>query len=200
MKKILFALFVSFVLCFARCPGLTAFAAGDNVGETIGYVTDIRGDVVHVTGEPLTESGFEAAAVRIGNAPVYDLRTGERVSKREIFRDTDVRIAYFVPESGPLQMPLSAVVVWLNWNEDDAAVFTVRVSENIYVGADSTVFLCADGKYRVELTPDTVIYDPLNGLISHREVTPGMEFFVWVDILTASTPALIYPDKVVVVR
>ncbi|MCL2197890.1 MAG: hypothetical protein FWB80_03100 [Defluviitaleaceae bacterium] len=195
MKK-----FIMAALVFIFFLNLTAYAYGDNVGETIGYVIDIEDDVVHFMGEPLTPRGFSNARVSIGGAPVYDLRTGFRVSAEEIMVDDDIRIAYYVPlsQSGKLE-PFPAVVAWLNWDCDSAAVFTVTVSDNISSSEESTVFLCSNGKYRVAITPDTVILDPYSGQLTPADIHPGMEFFVWVDILTASTPALIYPEKVVLV-
>ena len=187
MKKI-FAMFL--VLAF---PCVTVFAADDNVGETLGYVAEIYGDVIHIVGEPLTDGAFCEVLVRVGDAPVYDLRTGFRVCASEIRKDMDARVAYFLDDEP------GAVVVWLNWDYDDAAVFTVTASENITVGAEGTVFLCAGGRYRVALFPDTIILCPHHGPLSHCDVAPGMEFFVWVDMITASTPASVYPDKVVLV-
>jgi hypothetical protein len=186
MKKIFFTLIF--------CVGLTVFAYADNVGETIGYVIDIYEDVIFISGEPLG-NGFPNALVKIGDAPIYDLRTGTRAFADEIEIDMDVRAIYNVYEE-----PFDALVVWLNWDDDDAAVFTVTASENITASADGMVFLSTEGKYRVALTHDTIILDPYQGLLSPADVVPGMEFFVWVDMITASTPALVYPDKVVVVH
>ena len=162
--------------------------------ETIGYVMSIHGDIVRVIGEPLDSDGFSDVVVSIGNAPVYDLRTGFRVLPQSIRENTDIRVAYRTGEAEPFP----AIVAWLNWNDDDAAVFTVTVSENINTGED-TIFLCADEKYRVVLTPKTIINDPFHGLLSPQDIVPGTELFVWVDMITASAPALVYPEKVVVV-
>ncbi|MCL1863851.1 MAG: hypothetical protein FWF78_09830 [Defluviitaleaceae bacterium] len=187
-------------ILFTVFAHLTAYAHGDNVGETIGYVIDIEGDVVHFVGEPVTPRGFSNARVSIGGAPVYDLRTGYRVSVDDIMVDDDIRIAYHVPlsQSGKLE-PYPAVVAWLNWDCDTAAVFTVVVSDNISSSEESTVFLCENERYRVAITPDTIIQDQYSGRLTPADIHPGMEFFVWVDVLTASTPALVYPHKVVVV-
>jgi hypothetical protein len=202
MKKWIITLCVASFIAFPGAAAhLTVSAANDNVGETIGYVVEFNGDIVHVVGEPLDESGFSGAFVQLGNAPVYDLRTGFRVPAEAIQKDMDIRMAYRVPQganSGSTE-PFHAIVAWLNWNEDDAAVFTVEVSENSSYGIEGLVFLSADGKYRIVLTPETLIIDPHYGILSPSEISAGMEFFVWVDILTASTPALVYPEKVVVV-
>ncbi|MCL1842887.1 MAG: hypothetical protein FWF79_03670 [Defluviitaleaceae bacterium] len=185
------------VICFIVSPNLTVFAVGDNVGETIGFAEDIFDDAVRVVGEPLTASGYSSAYVSIGNAPVYDLLTGLRVDASEIYRGTEIRVAYDTRRGVE---PFPAIVVWLNWGYEDAAVFTVVVSDNIRGDGDSTVFLCADEKYRVSLDSDTIIFDPHLGFLSHDNIRPGMEFFVWVDMITASTPALVFPEKVVVVH
>ncbi|MCL1884175.1 MAG: hypothetical protein FWF81_10560 [Defluviitaleaceae bacterium] len=182
------------ILIVAFC-GLTVFAYGDSVGETIGYVREIDGDVVHIVGEPLTENGFPDVFVKIGSAPIYDLLTGFRVYAEDILNDMDIRMAYRVQKTEPFH----AMVVWLNWDDDDAAVFTVTVSDNINNNADGVAFLCANSRYRVELTHDTLIIDPLYGEISPKDIFAGMELFIWVDMITASTPALVYPNKVVVV-
>jgi hypothetical protein len=187
-----------FALLILICAfwNLTAFAYGDNVGETIGFVADFYGDTVYIAGEPLNAHGLKDVYVCVGDAPVYDLTTGFRAFASEIEIGTDIRAAYFAEGAEPF----GALIVWLNWDNDDAAGFTVVVSENINFAADGTVFLSADGKYRVAVSPNTLIIDPHTGLLSPEEITPGMEFFVWVDMITASTPALVYPDKVVLVR
>jgi len=193
MKKNVIAFFAFIIVALSS---LTVFADGDNVGETIGYVMEINGDIVHIAGESLTENGFSDVLISVGNAPVYDLISGFRVYVEDIEQDMGIRTAYYAGSAEPFP----AVVVWLNWNDDDAAVFTVVVSENINSGADGMVFLSTDGKYRVAITPDTIILDPYYGLLLPEDIVPGMEFFVWVDMITASTPALVYPDKVVVVH
>jgi len=192
MKKLLVV-----VLSIFLSVNLTVLVLGANVDEIIGYVMDIHDDIVHVVGEPFADDGLQGALVRIGEAPVYDLRTGLRVPAQSIRKDMDIRIAYNVQQTSD---PFPAVVVWLNWDDDDAAVFTVEVSENITHGNEGFVFLSADGKYRVVLTPETTILDHNNKNLPVSEITSGMEFFVWVDMITASTPALVYPEKVVVVR
>lgn len=192
MKKPFFMLCA---FCFTIVQCLTVIGVGGNVGEIIGYVTDIYGDIVHIVGEPPDNDEILQAQIQIGNAPVYDLRTGFRVPASEITTDMDIRVVF-----GSSEEPLSAKVVWLNWDDEDAAVFTVVASDNINFSADGAVFLSADGKYRVALTPETEILHPIHGWISPTQITPGTEFFVWVDMITASTPALVFPDKVVVVQ
>ena len=171
-----------------------------NIGETIGFVQDIKGDVVHIIGDALTDYGLRDAFVAIGDAPVYDLLTGKRACATQIEQNMDIRMAYRVANTSGRNEPFSAIAVWLNWGYDDAAVFTVAVSENINFDANGTVFLCTDGKYRIVIDAETMVYDPISGLLSPLDIVPGMEFFVWVDMITASTPALVYPDKIVVVR
>lgn len=191
MKKFFFAAVLA-----AAVACLTAFADGDNVGETIGFVADAHGDVLHVVGEPLNERGLWSALVRLNDAPVYDLRTGTRLRTGAIEPGTDVRVAYDLRGDEPL----CAVVVWLNWSDDDAAAFTVVVGDNIFSNDEGTVFLCANEKYRVSVSSGTTIIDPERGHLFPSDIVPGMEFFVWTDMVTASSPALVYPDKVVVVR
>ena len=197
------ALLCAALLCASAFPPPPAFAYAEEpviIGETIGYVTQVHGDVLHVVGEPLTNSGFESVRVRIGDAPVYDLRTGFKASRHVITKNTNLRIAYIVPPQADTAAPLEAVVLWLNWNEADAAVFTVIASENFRNDTEGTVFLCSDGKYCISLAPDTEILDSRGNRLSHANITQGMEFFIWVDMITASSPALVFPHKVVQVE
>ena len=189
MKKILFT-----ICFFVIFPGLTTFAYNDSVEEIVGFVADIDGDIIHIMGEPLTSNGLYEAYIFLDNAPIYDLRTGLRVPAENIKKDMDIRAAYQINEDF-----INAVVIWLNWDFDDAAVFTVTVSENINNCTDGVVFLSTDGRYRVSLTTETIIQDPGHGFIYPEDILPGMELFVWVDTVTASTPALVFPDKVVLV-
>ena len=192
MKTCIFAIIAAL---FLALQGLTVFGNPDNVGETIGFVMELSGDVLHVVGEPLNERGFSSVLVCVYDAPVYDLRTGFLVGAHAITEDSDVRVAYDLWGDEPH----SAVVVWLNWSCVDAAAFTVIVGENIVSGEDAAIFLCANEKYRVAVTAETTIYDPRRGHLSPADIVPGMEFFVWTDMITASSPALVYPEKIVVV-
>ena len=193
MKKIL-PLLLCLVLTF---PILTAGGIdGSKIGETIGYAAEFDGSRLRIIGEPLTDSGLEDVVIYVGAAPIYDLLTGFPADIGAINEDMSVRAVYSV---GGYE-PFDALAVWLNWDYDDAAVFTVMVSGSISYGEDHCIFLCSDGKFRVTLAPDTVIIDPYYGFLSPGDVKPGQEFFIWVDMVTASTPALVYPDQVVLVR
>ncbi|MCL2355824.1 MAG: hypothetical protein FWC70_01535 [Defluviitaleaceae bacterium] len=192
MKTWIFALFAAILIAGA---GLTVYARSDNVGETIGFIMEMSGDVLHVVGEPLSESGFASVLVSAGNAPIYDLTTGFRVSANALREGIDVRAAYSLRGDEPL----SSVVLWLNWSDENAAAFTVTVGENIVTGDDSAVFLCENERYRVAITADTTIIHPRHGRLSPADIVPGMEFFIWTDMITASSPASVYPEKVVVV-
>jgi len=191
MPKLLLALCTIF---YATIYLTTATANGmyilEEVSETIGYVQSLEKNILHVVGEPLTVNGYASVAVDISHAPIYDLRTGFLVDQSHITKNMGVRVAYEHD---------NAIVVWLNEDYEDAAVFTAEVSENIMHYDDYSVFLSADGKYRISLTQDTIILDPLYGELLPSEIIPGMEFFIWVDMITASSPSLVYPDKVVVV-
>lgn len=189
MKKLIAMLTVLFL--FSSMPVLA-----EAIGETAGYVADIHGNLVHVAGEPLTPTGRESVIVNINNAPIYNLISGFRAGIEDIAPGMEIRVAY---RTSAKTEPFPAVVAWLNWDHPNAAVFTVTVSENIYRDAGGTVFLSADGKYRVSLSSDTIMQCPYYGSLSHHEIRPGMEFFIWVDMITASTPALVYPDKIVLV-
>ena len=189
MGKIFFTLLL-FVL-----PLLTAAAYNPaDVGETIGEVAAIDGVYLRVTGEPLTPAGKHDVIVNIQDAPIYDLLTGFPADIADIEPDMSIRIAYTQAGSEAV-----AIAVWLNCDYEDSAVFTVVVSDNIQYGDDCAVFLSADGKYRVTLSRKTSIIDPYAGELSPRDIVPGMELFIWVDMITASSPSLVYPSKVVLI-
>ena len=190
-----------FVLALSLIPHLTVKAAGVNlepeiIDETIGTVEDFAMGCLYIIGEALTVGGLDSAIIELGDAPIYDLLTGLPISACCIKVGTDIRVAYIRQPD----MPAQAITVWLNPNHEDAAVFTTIVSENIQYGLDYCVFLSADGRYRITLTADTYILDPGYGLITTQDILPGQEFFVWVDMITASSPALVFPDKVVLIE
>ena len=186
---------VSLIFC------LTAYAVGDilseAIEETIGYVIFAGGGEVFISGEVITGGGLPEVSLLLGDAPVYDLLTGLPLCESDIKPGMGIRAAYFMPCEDGLA---PAVAVWMNWDYDEAAVFTVVVSENIRHGFDGAVFLSADGKYRVALTPETVILDYNHKKLIPADILPGMEFFVWVDMITASNPSLVYPEKIVVIE
>ena len=192
MKRI--GLCLTIVAALAFFQNLTVLAAGDNVNETIGVVVSMEGDTLGIIGEAITDGGFSEIIISVGDAPFFDLLTGLPMTIRDIVPNMGIRVAYGEAQNG---LPAPAVAIWANWDYDDAAVFTVLVSENIHRGADGVVFLSSDGKYRVALTQETQILDYRHNPLTPADIAPGMEFFVWVDMITASTPALVYPDKVV---
>jgi len=194
MKKVVLCLMIFTAL--AVFQSTTVLATNDSIHETIGYVVSLEDDVMYISGEPLTMGGMPDVTVKVGNAPIYDLLTGLPMPFSSITPEMSVRVAYGQTFAG---MPNPVVVIWANWDYDDAAAFTVTVSENIHYDSDGVVFLSADGRYRVALTTDVLIFDyHYNQLIPHL-IVPGMEFFVWVDMITASSPAFVYPDKVVLI-
>jgi len=194
MKKAVLCLTVFVVLIASQC--FTVLAVSGSVDETIGYIIDVEDDVLHISGDALTAGGFSKVAVQVGDAPIYDLLTGLPISLCGITPEMSIRTAYGSAVAG---LPSPAVVIWVNWDYDDAAAFTVTVSENIHYCPDGVVFLSTDGRYRVALTDDILILDYHHNLLNSADIVPGMEFFVWVDMITASSPALVYPDKVVLV-
>lgn len=186
MKKLALLLPIIFV-------ALTAMYRPLGISETIGIVEDINHHQFHIIGEALTPCGGEDILIHIGDAPIYDLTTGLPAPFSHIHVGMSIRVAYETHTN-------TALVAWLNCDEMDAAVFTVVVSDNIQYYQDSCVFLSADGKYRVTLSLDTVIIDPYYGEITPHDIEPGQEFFVWVDMITASAPSQVYPDKVVLIN
>jgi len=185
MQKLICTLFL--LACL-----ITTTAAQSEINETIGEIAALTATHLHITGDPVTPAGHHDIAVVIGDAPIYDLRTGFPVCVSFMVEGMSARVAY--------DNAKNAVAIWLNCDYEDSAVFTVVVSGNIRYEYDHCTFLSADGKYRVTLSPETVIIDPYYGELSHADILPGQEFFVWVDMITASHPSLVYPDKVVVIR
>ena len=180
---------------------LTAKAANVNlepdiIDETIGIIDDFILGYLHISGEALTIGGLDNAIIELGDAPIYDLLTGLPISVCDMESGMEVRVAYIrQPGAAP-----QAVAIWLNPGHEDAAVFTTVVSENIQHGPGYCVFLSADGRYRITLTADTYILCSGYGLLTTKDIVPGLEFFVWVDMITASSPALVFPDKVVLIE
>lgn len=185
--------FVSFCMVLSACL-TTAHGSGiyifEDIAETIGCVQSISGSILHVRGEAVTANGEDDILVDIIGAPVYDLRTGFLVDVEYISPGMCARVAYDY---------YGAIVVWLNCNHSDAAVFTAEVSENIIHYDGYSVFLSACGKYRIVLDDETQIIDPIYGILAPSNITAGIELFIWVDMITASSPSLVYPEKVVVV-
>jgi len=189
MKK-----FISVLVCLAFVFGSYVLVEGAFYGsETLGHVVYLEEDILHIVGEGITPGGRRDVLVNIAGSPIYDLRTGFPVSAAAIYEGMSVRAAYAVERSEPFE----GLAVWLNWDFDDAAVFSVVVSGNIQYGADSCVFLSHDEKYRVTIFPETVIMCPRFGQLAFSDIVPGQEFFVWVDMITASSPAEVFPDKIV---
>jgi len=193
MKKLLLILVMALLL------GPQVNAANDTmvaeIDETIGIIVDFDGDFLRLVGEALTANGYDEVMLLLGDAPVYDLITGLSVSATAINPGMEARVAYFYePEFFP-----QTVTVWLHPTHENAAVFTASVSDNIQYGSGYCVFLSADGRYRITLTDDIFIYDPIHGVLTSKDIEPGQMFFAWVDMITASSPALVYPDKIVLI-
>jgi len=186
---------LSLVLIFAAY--LTVNASDVNLGadidETIGIIEDFDGASLYISGEALTPGGYDDVVLQLGDASIYDLISGLPVSVAMLKPGTEARAAYY---HGSGEAP-QAVTIWLYPSHEDAAVFTATVSDNIKYGPGYCVFLSADGKYRITITDDTCIYDPAYGLLTPEDIEPGQDFFVWVDMITASNPALVYPEKIV---
>lgn len=161
----------------------------EDIFEMAGFVAGINGSLLHIVGEPFAHAGHWDIVVDGADGQVYDLLTGFPTSIDNIKEGQNVRVAY--------DRSQRALAVWLNYGHAHGAVFSATVSENIWYGTDYCVFLCTDSKYRITLTAETVIIDPYHGKILSQDVLPGQSFFIWVDTITASSPSLVYPEKVV---
>jgi len=188
MRKLISVLAIALHLTILTANGM--YISGE-ISETIGNVVCIDGTSLHVVGEPLVAAGCSDVIIDISDARIYDLRTGFPVDIGYIEKDMSVRVAYDTSKT--------ALAIWLHYDYADSAVFSVVVSDNIQYGHDYCVFLCTDGKYRVTLAPETIILDPHYGKLSPADILPGQEFFLWVEMITASSPSLVYPDKVVLI-
>jgi len=189
MQKFIASIFLVTYLTFSTASGMYMY---EEIGETIGVVVAIDGNTLFVTGEPITKSGLADIVLDITNTPIYDLLTGFPVGAGFIAEDMSIRVAYDITGT--------ALAVWLNCDYEDSAVFSVVVSDNIQYGDSYCVFLCSDGKYRITLGPETVVIDPYYGEISPKNILPGQELFLWVEMITASSPSIVYPDKVVLIN
>lgn len=185
MKKIVITLLIYLTICTAG-----GMYIPDEIHETIGMVENIQGSLLDFYGED-TLYGPHEITLDAKHALVYDLFTGHLVEYWDITPGTPARIAY--------DLQGDAIIVWLNYESYGAAALSVIVSDNIQYSSDACVFLSADGKYRVALEEDTIIIDPIKGEMTFADVAPGQEYFLWVDMITASAPSLVYPEKVVLV-
>lgn len=168
--------------------------------ETWGVVAEASDDYIYLTGEPLTDGALTAVILNIGEAPVYDLLTGYPADPEQITEGMWIRAAYDM-RTADTDPPLAdAAVVWLHYGEEGSAAFKVTVSENIFYDESDCTFMTADGKYRITLTPETIITDTDDGFIEPDDIQPGVSMFIWVDMVTASSPAQAYPDKVMLIR
>jgi len=193
MKRLIIAIFVIAIFVI----NLTVTAHSITLeGETIGYVINRDGDYIHIVGDLLSEVGFEDVIIDVNGSFIYDLLTGFPISSQDIHIGTSIRAIYRISQ----EEPFDALTVWLNWDSPDSAVFSAEVSLNIQYGNNSCAFLSADGKYLVMLSEDTIVVCPFRGEISPLDITFGQELFIWVDMITASTPAIVYPDMVVLME
>jgi len=184
MKKIIVLLLAIF--------GFNLTVSAQIIDETIGHVVSFDGEVLHITGEAITPTGKTDVLISIQSAPIYDLLTGFEIAPHNISENTSIRAAYV--QGG---QPKDAIALWVNWDYDNSAVFSVVVSENIQYGRDYAVFLSHDGKYRITVTSETEIECPYFGKITPADILPEQEYFIWVDMITASSPALVYPERIV---
>ena len=131
------------------------------------------------------------------SADAFDLLTGCRIYASEVIQGDSVKIEYAYTN----MEWLDAVNVWVNYGADGAAAFKAMVSGDMqFFGDGQCAFLTVDGKYRIMVGGDTEVFDPAVGRIEPAELRPGYEVFVWVDMVTASRPAQVYPEKIVVIR
>jgi len=189
-RKLIFYLVCMFTLAIPVSGGTCTN------NEIIGYIENFDGENLRIFGEEITTGTHERVVIHISDAPIYDLLTGFRMNENAIREGISARAAYTAAQ----YEPYDALAIWLNWDDDNAAVFSVVVSGNISHSADSCIFISCNGKYRVTISPETDIICPRHGRLTHAQIRPEQEFFVWVDMITASNPAEVYPDKIVLIE
>jgi hypothetical protein len=191
MRKRFFCFVLMAVLCL---KGLTAYAGnGMYLDEIYGQVITVEGEYISIDGELLSPP-YELGQITldIGMALVYDLISGYPVYASSVYPGMTVRASY--------NNRHFADTLWLNCGDPRAAAFKATVSENIYyIDEDESVFLTHDGKYRVTISPETLVIDPYVGLINAYDIYPGQQMFIWAEMVTASSPAQVYPEKVVII-
>jgi hypothetical protein len=180
------ALTFTLALVLSVMCGLTAWARGD-MNDMVGVVISNRDGLLSVADQ--REPDLEWTCL-VSEADVFDLLTGLPAEPEAMAEGSYIRVF----EAG------NRPVIWINCFEEGAAAFKATVSENIQYFDNACNFLTCDEKYRVTLTPETVIYDPDTGFIGPSDILPGQEMFVWLDMVTASCPAQAYPDQVVLIK
>ncbi|MDR1664670.1 MAG: hypothetical protein LBR83_07110 [Clostridiales bacterium] len=193
-----FTVLLALLLIFSPARRVFAYDGA----EAFGVVVWDENDWLRLADAAIVGDGYfdgaetfgEEISVHIGGAAVYDLLTGFPAGASGIREGMTVRLGL----SGPPSRDMAADEVWMNYGEEGAAAFLAVVSENIQYGEGYCTFTTYDGKYRVTLTADTRITDPEYNFYAPEDIRPGQALFVWVDMVTASSPAQAYPDKAVI--
>lgn len=187
MRKFFTALCLAVVLAVSPSAVLAYGYIMETLGEAI-----LRDDgLLHVVGMGLTDGAADDVLLYIDDAEIYDLRTGFVVTPGHIADGDFIRVVYDSDQ---------ALEIYTNVGAPDAADFMVVVSGNIWYSDEGCAFVTIDGKYRVNLTAETQLYDGYGYEMSFEEIVPGMEMFVWASFVTASFPGQVIPDKIVLLR
>ena len=101
---------------------------------------------------------------------------------------------------GPITLKADYLDEALSIGDEDAAVFMVVVSDNIWYSDEGCFFITADGKYSVSLEADTLLLDRFGYEITFDDIVPGTEMFVWACFVTASVPGQVFPDKIILIN
>jgi len=183
MKKLFFPLLIATILLLlpVRVYGYM---------ETLGEAISLEGGYLHISGIRLTDDAWDEVFLYIGDAEIFDLRTGFPIDADEIYEGDTVRVVYADDQ---------AMEIYVHAGDPVAADFMVVVSDNIWYNDDACIFVTIDGKYRITITEDTLIMDGMGYEISWEDIESGMEMFVWAAFLTASFPGQIIPDKIVLI-
>jgi len=183
IKKLFMPLLIAAILMF--CP-----IKVHSYAETLGEAISLEGGYLHISGIRLTDDAWDEVFLYIGDAEIFDLRTGFVIGVDEIYEGDTVRVVYLEDQ---------ALEIYVHAGDPVAADFMVAVSDNIWYSDEACIFVTIDGKYRITITEETLVMDGLGYEISWEEIEPGMEMFVWAAFLTASFPGQIIPDKIVLI-
>ena len=192
MKKTLAILILAIFMACTSFPVM----AYDYYSEILGEAIPREDGLLLVSGIGLTDDAWDEVLLYIDDAEIYDLRTGFAIEPNDIYEGDCIRAVYEPGWDGVS----SALIIYVNAGEQDAADFMVVVSDNIWYADEGCVFVTLDGKYRITLEEGTLLLDSYGFEMSWDEIVPGMEMFVWAAFVTASFPGQVVPDKIVLLN
>jgi len=168
----------------------------NSTSETYGAATPRADGYLQVSGMALTDGAWDDVLLCLQDAWVYDLRTGFAAEPAAITHGDAVRVVY-EPAGDAFG---TAVWVYLHAGEPDAAGLRVTAGEPVWHTATGCHFMTPDGKYHLRIPPEATLFDAHGAPLSATDIVPGTEMFVWANSLTASFPAQVVPQKIVLLE